>query len=44
MIDLITGELMALPGAGDDILLYSDGKIWMQYVVSDPDPDFGGGT
>ena len=29
---------------GNDILLESDGKIRMQYVVSDPDTGVGGGT
>ena len=31
------------PETGNDILLDSDGKIWMQFVVSDPEPDIGDG-
>ena len=47
MIDLSTGEVPATPENGNDIILDSDilldsyGKIRMQYVVSDPDPDVG---
>ena len=50
VIDLRTGDVPALPATGNDILLdsyiliESDGKIRMQYFVSDPDPDFGDGT
>ena len=50
MIDLSTGEVPAPPATGNNILLDSDilrdsdGKIRMQYVVSDPDPDVGVGT
>ena len=39
VICLSTGEVPAPPETGNDILLGSDGKIQMQYVVSDPDPD-----
>ena len=38
-IDLSTGEVQAQPEKWNDIILDSDGKIRMQYVVSDPDPD-----
>ena len=31
------------PETSNDILLDSDRKIWMQYVVSDPDPGVGDG-
>ena len=50
MIDLSTGEVPSPPATGNDIpldsdiLLDSDGKIRMQYVVSDPDPDVGDET
>ena len=50
MIDLNTGEVMAKTATDNDILLDSDiildsdGIFLMQYVVSDPDPDVGGGT
>ena len=44
MIELSIGDVPALPETGNDILLDSDGEIWMQYVVSDTDPDVGGGT
>ena len=44
MIVLSTGEVPAPPATGYDILLDSDGKIWRQYVVSDPGPDVGGGA
>ena len=44
MIDLSAGEVPAPPATANAILLDSDGKIWMQYVVSDPDPDVGDGT
>ena len=50
MIDLSTGEVPAPPETGNDILIYSDilldsdGKIRMQYVVSDPEPNVGDGT
>ena len=49
MIDLSTGEVLAAPAPGDailldnDILTYSDNKIRIQYVVSDPDLDVGDG-
>ena len=45
VIDLITGRVLAPPSTGNDILLDSDisidsyGKICMQYVVSDTEPD-----
>ena len=39
MIDLSTGEVLAPPGNGNYILLDSDGNIWIQCVVSYPDPD-----
>ena len=45
MIDLSTGEVTSPPSTVNDILIDSDilinsnGKIWMQYVVSDSDPD-----
>ena len=32
------------PATGNDILLDSDGTFWMQYVVSDTEPDVGDGT
>ena len=47
VIGLITGEVPAPPPTGNDvlidsdILLDSDGKIRMQYAVSDPDPILG---
>ena len=50
VIDLCTGEVPAVSANGNDIildsdlLLDSDGKIRMQYVVSDPDTDVGDGT
>ena len=50
VIDLSTGEVKSTPSTVNAIILYSDilldsdGKIWMQYVVSDPDPDVGYGT
>ena len=44
MVDLSTGEVPAPSEIGNDILLYSDGKIRMQNVVSDPEPDAGDGT
>ena len=44
MIDLSTREVPAPLATGNAILLDSDGKIRMQYVVSDPDPDVGDGT
>ena len=50
VIDLITGQVPAPPETGNDIILDSDilldidGKIWMQYVVSDLDPYDGYGT
>ena len=50
VIEIITGEVPVAPATGNDILidnfilLYSDGKIRMQYDVSDPDPDDGYGT
>ena len=43
MIGLSTGEFLAPPTTGNDILLDSDGKIWMQHVVSNSDPDVGDG-
>ena len=50
MIDLSTGEVTPPPSTVNDILIDSDilinsnGKIWMQYVVSDSDPDVVDGT
>ena len=50
VIDLSTGAVPAPPETGNailldsDILTYSDNKIRIQYVVSDPDPDVGDGT
>ena len=44
MIGLSTGEVSATPATWKYILLDSDFNIWMQYVVSDPDPDVGNGT
>ena len=50
MIDLSTEEVPAPTETGkgvildSDIILDSDGKIRMQYVVSDTDPDVGDGT
>ena len=49
VIDLSIVEVPVAPAIGNNILLDSDilfdigGKIWMQYVVSDPDPDVGYG-
>ena len=43
VIYLIIGELLVPSLTGKDMLLDSDGKIRMQYVVSDPDPDFWDG-
>ena len=43
MIGLSTGEFSAPLETGNDIILDSDGKIWMQYVVSDPHPDLRDG-
>ena len=39
MIDLSTGEVPAPPETRNYILLDSDGKIWMQYIVSDIETD-----
>ena len=50
MVELSTGEMSEPSSTGygvildSDILLESDGKIRMQDVVSDPDPDVGDGT
>ena len=44
MIDLSTGEVPSAAESGNDILIDSDVKIRMQYVVSDTDPDVGYGT
>ena len=44
VIEISTGEVPTPPETGNDILLDSDGKNWMQYVVSDPDPDVVDGT
>ena len=50
VIELRTGEVPAPSVTGNDILLESDilldsdGKVRMQYAVSDPDPDVGNGT
>ena len=44
MIDLSTGEVPVLPATGNDKLLESDDKTWMQFVVSDTAPDFGDRT
>ena len=44
MIDFSTGEFSILPETGNGILIYSYGKIWMQYFVSDTDPYVGDGT
>ena len=44
VIEISTGEVPTPPETGNDILLDSDGKKWMQYVVSDPDPDVVDGT
>ena len=44
VIELSTEEVPAPPATGNDILLYIYVKIWMQYVVSDPDPYVGDGT
>ena len=43
MIYLSTGEVPVPSETGNDILLDSDRKMWMQYVVSDPDPGVGDG-
>ena len=44
MFGLRTGKAPEPPETGNDIILGSDGKFWMQYVVYDPDPDAGYGT
>ena len=50
VIELITVEVLTPPATGNDILLGSDilldkdGNIWMQYVLSDPEPDVWDGT
>ena len=44
VIELSTGEVWALSATSNYILLDSDEKIQMQYVVSDTDPDVGDGT
>ena len=44
VIGLSTGEVLAPSATGNDILLDSDVKIWMQCVVSDHDPDAVDGT
>ena len=36
--------MLALRATGNDVLLESDGKICMQYILSDPDTDVGDGT
>ena len=41
MINLSTGEVPALTANMNDIILESDGKIWIQSDVSDPDPNDG---
>ena len=43
MIVLSTGEVSTPPETRNDILLYSDGKVRMQYVVYDPGPYVGDG-
>ena len=42
-IDLRSEKVLVLPETSNDILIYIYGKIRMQYVVSDPDPDVGNG-
>ena len=44
VIYLATGEFQVPPENWNYIILDSDGKFWMQYVASDPDPDVGYGT
>ena len=44
VIDISTGQVPEPPANGNDILLDSDGKIQIQYVVSDPDLDVGDGA
>ena len=44
MSDLSTGEVTEPPTNGKDILNDSDGKIRMQYVISDTNTDVGDGT
>ena len=44
MIEISPGEVPEPQETGDNILLDSDGKIWIQCVVSDIDTDVGGGT
>ena len=39
MIGLGTGELTETPETGNDILIDIYGKIRIQYVVYDPEPD-----
>ena len=41
MIGLSIGEVPVPPATGHDILLNSDGKIQMQYIVSDTDSGVG---
>ena len=44
MFGLSTGEAPEPPETGNDIILGSNGNIWMQYIVYDPDPYVGDGT
>ena len=44
VIEISTEEVPEPPETGNDILLDIYGKIRMQYVVSDTDPDVGDGT
>ena len=44
MIELIKGEVTTPLETGNDIIIDSDGKIYIQDVVSDPDPNVGDGT
>ena len=44
MIELSIREFTDYPSTGHGILLDSNGKIRMHYVVSDPDPDIEEGT
>ena len=44
MIGFITVEVLPPSATGNGILIDSDDKIQMQYVVSNPDRNVGGGT
>ena len=43
MIDISTGEVLVQTATWKDIIFDRHGKIWMHYVVYDPEPDVGDG-